>query len=62
MCLPSPCCLFIRLTTIPKEGEETLPKEAPQLTRLDLSHNQLADASWRVFDAGAGSLKLLDLR
>jgi hypothetical protein len=52
-----PCC-HVSLEVVPKEGDDTLPKE--ELTRLDLSHNQIKEASWRLFEST--KMQRLDLR
>lgn len=54
----------LSLTAIPHgDGDETLPKDCPHLTHLDVSHNKLSgELSWRILDVGANSLYRLDIR
>lgn len=63
---PSPplYLLLPSLAALPHiDSDETLPKDCPHLTHLDVSHNQLSgELSWRILDVGANSLYKLDIR
>jgi len=49
---------YYRISTVPNEGDDTIPKE--DLLELDLSHNLLTETTWRVYEPMM--LKRLDLR